>query len=415
MKRMVLKKTIALLLTQGAFTFGLLSSVSAYGQGLECSNLFRMIQYDVSIGSDWTNFKSKDLRYTSRHSKSSDESSVVVDGRARDQAGRSLFILKKTGDYWMSTYTPAPDNYQGDPRWFPILFGGRTAAHFGFKKINDTIMTAPTADTLNQTIQHLNVVLSKKGHEMIEIKFHESGMEAEEGVKFLRNFVSKTSLPIARSGHYAVHDISYHALAILLPKVILDGARMRAEILLRLIDKVENNSTISPVVKKVVRKALNQSLEQLVRNIDFGTGNIGFILSMEKADQRDSFRRPYQAYDLKDTVIRHLVENSQELLESLKQKMMDTFASEILHVYRNPEDVKEYIPLDVSPAKRKALVTNIQNELSRISNDLVRGESRAIQNTRQEIRTEALVNFVRERIQSIQEADLTVESLSFAP
>lgn len=390
-KKYFSKSILTFLLVYGCLTYAHLSYAS--GLGMKCSELFGA-----------RNFKFQDLRYTSRKHKTSKQPSVEVEQRIQDEAGRSLFIFKKIGEHWWSTYTPAPNNYQGDPRWFPILIGGKAAAYFGFKKIDDTRMTAPTADTLNHSIQNLNVVLSQKNQEPIEMRFHESGTEVEEGVDFLRSFATKTSLPVARDGHYAVHDISYHSLSILLPKEILDGVKKRSEIFLRLMEKVENDTKIDPIVKKILRKTIRDSIEQLVRNIDYGTGNIGFILAMEKANQHNQFKQPYQAYDLSETVIRHLVTNSQRLLEDFQENAMDVFASEIGHIYGNPEDVAEYIPLDVPREDRKVIVSNAETKLKLVTNSLIKSEQRSIKSARQEIKIETFVNFIRTRIRNIQEA-----------
>lgn len=354
------------------------------------------------VFSQFQEFSATDLRYNSPRAATDKKPSVEVRGVIRDERGSDLFLLKKTGQRWWSSFSPAPSNYQGDPRWFAMLVGPKVASFFGFRKISEDQITAPTAMTLNKRIEEINRLLIKNGEEPIEMRFHQAKVKAETDVDFLRAF-RKTSLPIARDGHYAVHDISYHALAILLPKTLIDGIQLRIDILSRFRETMNSDSSLTHLEKRLLQKHLAITEAKMVNLIDYATGNIGFVMAMEKTNQKhDDHNDRYQAYDVKPHVIDYLVRDTQKVIRDTPQDIEDLFMSEIGHSYGNVRDVADYISPEVPTKERDIIVKKSKIRLAKFANNFMKKEKSAIQASTEFVATEDVVKSIRARLAAFE-------------
>lgn len=186
-----------------------------------------------------------------------------------------LIHLKRIEPEWTSVYAPDQVNYAGDPRWFSVIAGSEVSLFFGIRKISQTEMTAPTADFANVQIDLLNRQLVES--EKIPVRFLETGSEPFEGRAYLRAFLRDGSLPLAKEGHYYIHDMAYHFSSLFLPPALVKAFQQRTRLLLEL-----ESRALEPTLKM----ALAERLRYQEGFLDGGSGFFGYFLAYESVAGR---------------------------------------------------------------------------------------------------------------------------------
>jgi hypothetical protein len=177
--------------------------------------------------------KFSEIRQRTAGAISRTEPTVKIVGKIKGDHGGLLHIIQKTGAHWFSGYEAERYAPQGDPNWFPLMGGTKTAYFFGFRRISANEMTAPDANEVSGAIHAINRQLSKDHQEPIGIEFYAADHDAIiSDEEFLRRFAERKALPMAVDGPLAVHDLSYHLSAAFLPNQVLDhGARITKRLL----------------------------------------------------------------------------------------------------------------------------------------------------------------------------------------
>jgi hypothetical protein len=283
--------------------FAVLANATALATGLQCEELFAepTILPESFVKLSQEELNAKNLR-----------PSVKAREKIDSKLGK-LFIFELMGLRWYSSYAPVKNNPQGDPRWFPALVGAKVAAQFRFLKISENKMTAPTAEVASHVVDDFNKVL--KDAEKLNFKFVETGEAALDGREYLLYFL-KRILPIASLGHYAVHDISFHLAAILFPDNVLREADRSIELLLKFADWVDALKEVDPHQKKLLQVIAKYLINQKVSDIDFGTGNLGFLFVAKEfagGSQSEAFKEKVQ-----DHILSNLFANGKSALEDTR-------------------------------------------------------------------------------------------------
>lgn len=343
----------------------------------------------------------KTPKYFGRLAKRESSPTVQVDRIITNSDNETFFLMRKKGRYWFSVYTPSPENFQGDPRWPIMVLGPRVAKLLGYKQLSSSLILVPTAETLNKRIQLLNLKLAKMNAEPISVKFHASGIEPEDGISYLRKFKENLSLPIANSGHYAVHDWSYHTLALLLPPAVLKQIGSHIEILLNFHQKIKSDMSLSEMERFVLLEYWNKTVATFVRSIDYGTGNIGFVLAMESQKQIDAFGNRYEAYHLQSSVLHHLLKMPNEAIRNMKRDIENVYANKIGLVY-GTEELDIYFSKEANIRERERVVEKSKKSVSLFVDSFIQENTTQLKELDGHFQTEALVNFVRERIRNLQ-------------
>lgn len=356
-----------------------------------CASLFsdQIRMYDL---------QKKDLIYREGKLGRLGNPTVETITQINDIDGTLLTVIKKTGETWDSAYTPSPANNQGDPRWFPILLGSKVGSFFGFKKISEDTITIPTAENLNLKIEKINKILINKKIEPITIRFHETGKEPEVQMDYLNQLLVNRSLPMATEGHYAIHDIAYHSLAILLPKKALDRLNTRIKLLIRLKGKIDN-AKLTKFEKQVLVEMYEIRLQGMVHAIDFGTGNIAPILVWEKIGYMHSGRR-YEAYDLKGSVMENLFTNTEKMFTGFEYQMEEKTSNLVIKYEKvKPELFEPGLPLE----QKKIEIERSRQKLNKFAKEFLEENKNTIRSLNQKYTVEEFVNSIRASIRAIQE------------
>ncbi len=155
----------------------------------------------------------------------------------------SIFTLKREKEHlpWMSNAESHRAAVQGDPRWFINTFGELPAKIFGFTQVDDLTLEIPNAVELSGAIEAINSKL-KTYHrkEFIPVKFYPSFQERVPAQAYLEKWADEGALPLAEKHASMVHDISYHAPAILLPPKLVEHSRIQTRVLLDFISFIES-------------------------------------------------------------------------------------------------------------------------------------------------------------------------------
>lgn len=200
------------------------------------------------------------------------------------QFNAPLVLIQKTGQTWASMYTPLKPNYAGDPRWNSAILGSTGSYYFGFRKLSDSSITAPSADYANAKIDLINLKLDEKFQ--IHIKFRETGEDPLSSRSYLNDFLIHNRLPLAQKGHYFIHDISYHFSSILLPENIIKNTKKRIRLILDL-DLKAQELLKKKEISSLVRKAVRDELKRRVVLLDNSSGFFGWIMAQLSVVNRE--------------------------------------------------------------------------------------------------------------------------------
>jgi hypothetical protein len=208
---------------------------------------------------------------------------VTIKDKILDQAGNSLLVLEKSDSSpWKSSYKENKNDnndLQGDPRSFALVMGPKTAQYFGFHYISENKMIAPTVEAFNSYILKMNLKLKSKKQESIGIMFYGTEGKPLSNIEYLYRFAYESSLPLARSGHLAIHDISYHTLAILFQNNLIMPVRKSAQFILELKSKLEADPLLSPEEKQLAKEYMEELINGMVAKLDTATGNLAAVRS----------------------------------------------------------------------------------------------------------------------------------------
>ncbi len=323
---------------------------------------------------------------------------VVTQGIGKMQDGSVLLFLNKNGESWNSAYSPAPKNPQGDPRWFPMLFGAEVGYHFGFRKIYNDTMTAPTPEFMNHRITDINKTLAERGVEEIIMRFHRTSPKAEEGIEYLSNILRESSLPVAISGHYAVHDVAYHLSSILMPKSILDYIKLNIKIVFRYKAKIDKDATLSPIEKEIVNYSFSLLLNNIVRNIDFATGNIGVIFKQEQIEK--SGGKVTDSKEIEDKIDNLTLFPIRDIGEFISNPYQ--LAQAAFNILEQSGALLRQIP-NKSKNEVAALNARSRENVKKFIDELVESEKSKIEALETPISAVELIAFVKTRINAIKD------------
>lgn len=289
--------------------FGLSASFSS--AAVSCNKAYQNSSYQVLSESFLTltlNDFPFDREFPTKHP------TVRAEARLATPQG-DLLVLEKISSSWGTMYTPDSLNYQGDPRWFPAIVGSQVASHLGFFQTSNTAMLGPTAEYANHAISKINRSLGRLDH--IHIRFRETGEEPLDGAEYLVDFRERV-LPIAESGHYATHDLSYHFASILYPEYVLKIADTRIDLTLGFEKWVhaERQQQALPELQ-FLAKVAEGLIDQRVKRIDSSSGSLGYLLALFKLRKTDGDMNDGQQY-----VIDQLFKPNTSAVEEIRDLLM---------------------------------------------------------------------------------------------
>lgn len=177
--------------------------------------------------------------------------------------GSKLPEIVKSNAKWISNAASTPNAIEGDPTLFIRASGQEISDYFGYKYIGENTLQVPNVSFFNGQIQKLNSLLEE--NKKISLSFYEtlSGVESPE--KYLRNFVSNISLPIAKEGTVAIHDTTYLYGGIFFPQSCLVSGLIQSELILQFIELLESENFLRKYI-----------VEETVLNIDSALGNFSY-------------------------------------------------------------------------------------------------------------------------------------------
>lgn len=144
-------------------------------------------------------------------------------------------MIQKDGISWASKHWLAPFAPIGDISTMVQIFGPKVSQLLGFHQIDSDTILVPKVSLLNQKIKIINQILKIKGIEPIAIRLQEVPADSAFSVKkFILLFATEAALPIAESGAFAFHDISFHLSEIGLPNVLVKYAKDRAQLVMQI-------------------------------------------------------------------------------------------------------------------------------------------------------------------------------------
>lgn len=176
----------------------------------------------------------------------------------RDAKGHHRMVVQKDGAEWFNV---PGHTFRGDPNWNFSLMGDKLANYFGFKRVSDSEIQLPAADTANQAIANLN---KSSGHEIISLRFYTPKIDRVSKRDYLSEFAFNARHPIARNGDEAVHDINFHFAGIFLPPKVIDLVRGQAKALLEFEKFIAKQTHLSAED----RIFLANKIEEFSREID---------------------------------------------------------------------------------------------------------------------------------------------------
>lgn len=189
--------------------------------------------------------------------------------------GPKLPEIIKSNSKWISNAASTPNAIEGDPTLFIRAFGQDIAEYFGYKYIDENTLQVPNVNYFNKQIQNLNSLLEE--HKKISLSFYETLSGVESAEKYLRNFVSDISLPIAKNGTVAIHDTTYHYGGIFFPQSCLVAGLIQSELILQFIELLESED--------LLRKYI---IEEAVLNIDSALGNFSYSY-MDRSEKLNAY------------------------------------------------------------------------------------------------------------------------------
>jgi hypothetical protein len=207
---------------------------------------------------------------------------VTIQAQSKDGNFKgSIFTLKREKEYlpWMSNAESHRAAVQGDPRWFINTFGEVPAMIFGFKQVDDFTLEIPNAVELSGAIEAINSTL-KTYHrkEFIPVKFYPSFQERVPVQDYLEKWAIEGALPLAEKHASMIHDISYHAPAILLPPKLVEHSRRQTRCLLDFISFIEAHKS-NYHFERLEEDLFNLKMQRLAE-IDEGSGNTILYLNI---------------------------------------------------------------------------------------------------------------------------------------
>lgn len=220
---------------------------------------------------------------TTSFRESTSRSTVEIEQEINGPHGGKLFVIRKSGETWVSQFTTFKFDLQGDPRWFIGAVGEDIAAFFGFRIIDSTTMTIPDASEFQFAMDKINSTLVTDGKEPVLIRFKTDDLTEAPMQGYIDTFRA-FELPLASNGNHLVHDMSFHTGTIFIPNRIIKAAQSKVSFtidFMTFLQKQEHeHSDLIASIKKYVKTLL-------VRSIDNGTGFGNLAMIALKAE--DSF------------------------------------------------------------------------------------------------------------------------------
>ncbi|MFA7284963.1 MAG: hypothetical protein WC004_04030 [Candidatus Absconditabacterales bacterium] len=166
------------------------------------------------------------------------DASYVFLGRCRTPAGTKLVIRKTSGSNNRFDIVK-DDAFMGDPTWVIDLLGGKKLASFwGFEYIDDDILLLPGSEVVNSAIQLYNARIAQCIDDRIGVTFYTPAIDLVPINTYARDYIDDAKLPLASVNidtqpnlREAMHDVSYHLSALLLPGRMHELVRKRLQII----------------------------------------------------------------------------------------------------------------------------------------------------------------------------------------
>ncbi len=126
------------------------------------------------------------------------------------ELGGVLHTARRNGYSWHSSFAEVDRAPEADPRMLVLIFGSRTAHYFGYRSLAEDLITVPSAEAFNKSIEFLNSEELKS--KSISIRFYDAEgiVEDKMFLKRLLNF----ELPLANGSH----DHAFHAGLLEIPE-----------------------------------------------------------------------------------------------------------------------------------------------------------------------------------------------------
>jgi hypothetical protein len=211
--------------------------------------------------------------------------------------GATAELVLRPGRTWFSLYGRSLENPQGDARAVARALGPRAARAFGFTLSRAwRRLRVPFADRLNHTLSQL----SERGI-ATGLRFFDAEGKVTSRVA-IRRYAVDGAFAIARIPQLLSHDLSFHALAILIPPPVIQHSRAQVMVSLRFLEALDRLlPRLSMQERAIVRQLIERFEYRVINRIDTGTGNFG-----------NSFRRPF--HELATSEKNSLVENGYRYL-----------------------------------------------------------------------------------------------------
>lgn len=250
------------------------------------------------------------------------------------QLNTPVVLIQRIGPTWASMYTPLKPNYAGDPRWNAVILSPDSSYYFGFRKLSENAVTAPTADYANAKIDLINLKMPDKYK--IKIKFRETGDDPIARRTYLNDFLVHNRLPLAQKGHYFIHDISYHFSSILLPESVILKTKKRIRLILDL-DLQAKKLLKQKQLSKQAYEAVREELLRRVVMLDTASGFFGWVMAQLHVAGREWPINDYYKY-VQDSFFKNNTSALAETITRLQARV------------NNPEDKQKLAELAQSVA-----------------------------------------------------------------
>lgn len=268
---------------QFILAYFLLLSLKGNASPFICSEIFNIPKTSIVISAKLPQiFEAGELRALPRFNEYNVTASILPFTTIKGTHGGELLVIKKhSADQWYSGANVKAGFTHGDPRWWATAMGPQVGYYFGFKRINlNTKITVPSVKEFQGAIDRINKILTYFGRTTISIKFYEYiNQDKKFPIRaYLNKWIDEAALPISQKGDLAIHDISYHLGAALIPNEVANLSRLQVKRALEFIDFAKANAMNKPELNWILNTAfLKNFLNEKAAEVD-SAGNIIPIL-----------------------------------------------------------------------------------------------------------------------------------------
>lgn len=135
---------------------------------------------------------------------------------------------------WNSNFAANVNDVEGCPLCLALLLHPEALRVMGIGKLSKDVMTVPDVKSLNFFLDNLSEELVNAKLPNLGLRFYETDTSRPlTDLAYVRNLAAG-KLPLEKNGSVGIHDISFHMMLLLMPKVLLDRVIADAQVILTL-------------------------------------------------------------------------------------------------------------------------------------------------------------------------------------